>query len=153
MTTQAISSGTDHHEKHGTSAESDGLRFLVPVGRAFYAAIFLTAAPGHFSADTIGYAAHQGVPLAALAVPVSGVVALIGGLCVLFGWKTRIGAWLLVLFLVPVTLMMHAFWKVSDPMMAKMQAAMFMKNLSMLGGALLLAYFGGGPISIDARQR
>ncbi|PYO38913.1 MAG: DoxX family protein, partial [Gemmatimonadetes bacterium] len=63
----------------------------------------------------------------------------------------KIGAWLLVLFQVPVTLMMHNFWAVTDPMMRGIQIAMFMKNISMLGGALLIAYFGSGPLSLDAR--
>lgn len=48
--------------------------------------------------------------------------------------------------------MLHAFWKVTDPMMAQIQMGMFMKNVSMLGGALLIAYFGAGPLSLDARQ-
>jgi len=64
-----------------------------------------------------------------------------------------VGALLLVLFLVPVTFTMHNFWAVQDPMMALMQQAMFMKNLSMLGGALLIAYFGSGPASLDRRSR
>jgi uncharacterized membrane protein YphA (DoxX/SURF4 family) len=37
-------------------------------------------------------------------------------------------------------------------MMAQMQQGMFMKNLAMLGGLLLVAYFGAGPLSLDARQ-
>jgi putative oxidoreductase len=57
-----------------------------------------------------------------------------------------------VLFLVPVTLMMHRFWATTDPMMASIQQVMFMKNLSMLGGALLLTHFGAGPLSFDARR-
>jgi putative oxidoreductase len=72
---------------------------------------------------------------------------------VAIGYRARMGAWLIVLFLVPVTLTMHAFWAVHDPQMAQLQQAMFMKNLSMLGGALLVAYFGAGPLSIDARRR
>ena len=59
---------------------------------------------------------------------------------------------MLVAFLVPVTLSMHAFWAVKDPMMAQMQFAMFMKNLGLLGGALLVAHFGAGPYSLDARR-
>lgn len=153
MTTQSISSSAKPSDDHRMPLEMDAPQFLVPVGRTLFAAIFVLAAPGHFSAQTIAYAAHQGVPLANLAVPLSGLVAGIGGLLVLLGWKARFGAWLLVLFLVPVTLMMHAFWKVADPMMAQMQMAMFMKNLSMLGGALLIAYFGPGPVSLDARHR
>ena len=59
---------------------------------------------------------------------------------------------MLVAFLVPVTLSMHAFWAAKDPMMAQMQFAMFMKNLGLLGGALLVAHLGAGPYSLDARR-
>jgi len=79
------------------------------------------------------------------------VVALAGGLSILLGYRAKLGAWLIALFLIPVTLMMHKFWAVTDPMMAQMQMAMFMKNLSMLGGALLITQFGSGPLSLDAR--
>jgi putative oxidoreductase len=106
----------------------------------------------HFSQQEIGYAAHAGVPMAGLLVPASGVLALVGGLSILFGYRAKVGAWLLVLFLVPVTLMMHNFWAVKDPMVAQMQMAMFMKNVSMLGGALLISQFGAGPLSLDARR-
>lgn len=106
--------------------------------------------PGQFSARTIGYAAHQGVPLPGVAVPLAGVLALLGGVSVLLGFHARIGASLLVLFLVPVTLMMHRFWAVADPGAAQIQQIMFMKNLSMLGAALLVTYFGAGPVSVDA---
>lgn len=131
----------------------DFTQYLVPLGRFLFVAIFLLAAFGHFSAPTIAYAASQGVPLANVLVPLAGVLALVGGLSVLFGVRARIGALLLVLFLVPVTLMMHRFWAVPDPMMARMQQAMFMKNVSMLGGALLIMYFGAGPFSLDSRTR
>jgi putative oxidoreductase len=127
--------------------------YVVPAGRALFSAIFLVAALGHFSAPTIAYAASHGVPLASIAVPLSGVMALVGGLSVLLGYKAKIGAWLLVLFLVPVTLMMHNFWAVTDPAMAQVQQVMFLKNLSMLGGALLIAHFGAGPLSLDSRRR
>ena len=85
-----------------------------------------------------------------IAVPLSGVVALLGGLSVLLGFRTRYGAALIALFLVPVTLTMHAFWNVSDPPMHQMQQISFMKNLSILGGALTLLCAGGGPFSLDA---
>jgi putative oxidoreductase len=57
-----------------------------------------------------------------------------------------------VLFLIPVTLMLHKFWTVQDPMMAQIQMILFMKNVSMLGGALLISQFGAGPFSLDARR-
>jgi putative oxidoreductase len=106
----------------------------------------------HFSQAEIGYAAQAGVPTAKLLVPASGILALVGGLSILLGYKAKIGAWLLVLFLVPVTLLMHNFWAVKDPMMAQMQMAMFLKNVTMLGGALLISQFGAGRLSVDAKR-
>jgi putative oxidoreductase len=125
---------------------------VVVLGRFFFALIFLMAAPNHFSAKTIAFSASQGVPLASIAVPLSGVVAIAGGLSILLGYRAKLGAWLLVLFLIPVTLMLHKFWTVQDPMMAQMQMILFMKNVAMLGGALLISQFGAGPFSLDARR-
>lgn len=125
---------------------------VVVLGRFLFAAIFLMSGLNHFSKQTIGYAAAQGVPLASLAVPFSGVLALLGGLSILLGYRAKLGAWLIVVFLVPVTLMMHKFWGIADPTMAQMQMIMFMKNVSMLGGALLISQLGAGPLSLDSRQ-
>jgi putative oxidoreductase len=72
-------------------------------------------------------------------VPISGLMAIIGGLSVAFGYQARWGAWLLVLFLVPVTLSMHNFWAEKDPIMFQIQFAMFMKNVSLLGAALFIS--------------
>ena len=106
-------------------------------GRLFFSFIFIFAALGHFTRQEIGYAAAQGVPWLPSSCLLSGLLALAGGLSILLGYHARIGAWLIVLFLVAVTPMMHNFWAVKDPMMAQMQMVMFLKNLSMLGGALL----------------
>ena len=125
--------------------------YLVLLGRVLFAAIFLAAAPRHFTAEGAAHAADLGVPLAAIAVPLAGLMAIGGGLSVLLGCQARAGAWLLVAFLVPVTLMMHAFWRLDDPVAVHIQQAMFMKNLSMIGAAWLIAYFGAGPLSLDAR--
>jgi len=125
---------------------------LVPLGRAFFAAIFLMAPRVHFDPATIAYARSAGVPFAEFLVPASGVLAFLGGLSVLLGWRARVGAAMLVAFLVPITLSMHAFWAVKDPMMAQIQFVMFMKNLGLLGGALLVAHLGAGPYSVDTRR-
>ena len=125
---------------------------LVLLGRLFFAAIFVTSGFGHFFKQTISYAAAQGVPLASLTVPVSGLMAVAGGLSIMLGYRAKLGAWLLVAFLVPVTFMMHKFWAVTDPMMAQMQMSMFMKNVSMIGTALIISQFGAGPLSLDARR-
>jgi len=133
-------------------ATSFGQGAVVGLGRLLFAVIFVMAGANHFNKQTIGYAASQGVPLASIAVPLSGVLAIVGGLSILLGYRAKLGAWLIVLFLIPVTLMMHKFWTVSDPMMAQIQMVMFMKNVSMLGGALLISHFGAGPFSLDARR-
>lgn len=133
-------------------ATSLGQSAVVVLGRLLFALIFVAAGANHFNKQTIGYAASQGVPLASIAVPLSGVLAILGGLSILLGYRARLGAWLIVLFLVPVTFMMHKFWTVQDPMMAQIQMVMFMKNVSMLGGALLVSQFGAGPFSVDARR-
>jgi putative oxidoreductase len=126
---------------------------VVLLGRVLFGLIFVMSGASHFASQTVAYAASQGVPLASIAVPLSGVIALAGGLSILLGYKAKIGAWLLVLFLAVVTPMMHNFWAVTDPMMHQIQMAMFMKNLSMLGGALLITQFGAGPWSLDARRK
>ena len=140
----AISSSTD------TRSISQGA--VVVLGRFFFALIFLIAAPNHFTRPTIAFSASQGVPMASIAVPLSGVLAIAGGLSILLGYRAKLGAWLIVLFLIPVTLMLHKFWTVQDPMMAQIQMILFMKNVSMLGGALLISQFGAGPFSLDARR-
>ena len=60
---------------------------------------------------------------------------------------------LVILFLVPVTFMMHQFWTATDPMIAADQMAHFIKNVSLIGSALFIFYFGSGPFSLDARSR
>jgi putative oxidoreductase len=126
------------------------MHYLVPLGRLLFAAIFILAAPHHFTSADMGYAAAKGVPMANVLVPLSGVIALLGGLSILLGFQAKIGAWLIVLFLVPVTLMMHNFWADKDAATAMMDQIMFLKNSSMLGGAIMIAYFGSGPCSLDS---
>jgi len=126
--------------------------FITLAGRILFSAIFIMSGVFHFSQQDIGYAAQSGVPMAGFLVPASGVLAMAGGLSILLGYRAKIGAWLVVLFLIPVTLTMHNFWAVKDPMMAQMQMAMFVKNVSMLGGALLISQFGAGGLSLDARR-
>lgn len=129
------------------------MKYTVLVGRILFSLIFVMAGFSNFSKQAIEHAAAQGIPLAAIAVPLSGVIALLGGLSIALGYKARWGAWLLVLFLVPATVMMHNFWAVQDSTLAQMHQVMFMKNLSMLGAALLISYFGAGPLSVDGRRK
>jgi len=127
------------------------MKYFVLLGRILYTAIFLISAPNHFFSGTIAYAAANGVPMPFILVPLSGIIAFAGALSILIGYKAKYGALLIVLFLVPVTLTMHNFWAVNDPSMAMIQQIMFLKNMSMLGTALVIAHFGSGPLSMDNR--
>ncbi len=69
----------------------------------------------------------------------------------LLGFKARVGAVLLIIFLIPATLIFHNFWAF-EGMERQMQMIMFMKNLAILGGLLLVLGLGPGPISVDQRQ-
>lgn len=152
MASGSISVSSRTFSQEQAAGQSIATRGMVIVGRLLFSLIFLMTALGHFSAQMIAYAAAQGVPAAGLLVPASGVVAILGGLSILLGYKAKLGAWLLVLFLVPVTLMMHNFWVVQDPMGHQMQQVMFFKNLSMLGAALLITQLGSGPASLDRQK-
>lgn len=102
----AAGSTTVSH-KTGTRSRPKGA--IVLLGRLFYALIFLMAASSLFTKQGIAYATSQGVPLASIGIPLMGVISLLGGLSILLGYRAKIGAWLIVLFLVLVTPMMHKF--------------------------------------------
>lgn len=125
----------------------------VPIGRVLFSLIFLIAGMNHFTSGSVSYAVSSGIPMADILVPISGLMAIIGGASVLLGFHARVGAILLLLFLVPVTVLMHDFWNVSDPMEAQMQMTNFLKNVALIGGAILIAFYGAGPISLDHRHK
>jgi len=125
------------------------MRAIVPVGRALFALIFITSVFGHFSRGTIDQASAHGVPFATVLVPAAGMLALVAGILIVLGYRARFGGFLALLFLVPVTLVMHRFWGVADPQVAQLQRVMFMKNAAIAGGALLIMYWGSGPYSLD----
>lgn len=140
-----------HHFQGHVESRADS--YLVPAGRVLFALIFLQSVPMHFSEAGMQYAAAHGVPAAALLVPLSGVMAFVGGLSVALGYYARVGALLLALFLLPVTLVMHPFWAIPDPEAARMQYVSFLKNVALFGATLFIAHFGAGPISLDQRAR
>jgi uncharacterized membrane protein YphA (DoxX/SURF4 family) len=80
----------------------------------------------------------KGVPLPSVAIAITGVLLLLGGLSILLGLYPLVGSVLLVVFLLPVSLMMHNFWKVQDPQMKAAEKVNFIKNMALLGGVLML---------------
>ena len=129
------------------------MKITALVGRLLFSLIFLPSGLGLFTSVEIGYTASQGVPLAGVLVPLSGVMSVVGGLSILVGYKTRIGAAMLVVFLVPVTIVFHHFWTATDPGARQMGMIDFLKNVSILGGALIILVHGAGPYSLDSREK
>ena len=129
------------------------MKYVVLTGRFLYSLIFLLTIVHHFSPGAISIVASAGVPAANYLVPISGILAVLGAFSIMVGYKAKIGAWLIVIFLVPVTFIMHPFWREADLFQAEMQLAMFAKNISLLGAALIICYFGAGPMSFDEEKR
>lgn len=136
-----------------TTKKAHRTLLAVPLGRVFLSLIFIVSGLNHFSSGSISYADSQGIPAADILVPVSGLLALIGGLSVLTGLHARVGAVLLMLFMIPVTFLMHDFWNVADPQEAQTQMIHFLKNISILGGIVLVGFYGAGPWSLDQKER
>jgi putative oxidoreductase len=74
-------------------------------------------------------------------------VLLLGGLLVLFGYRARLGAILLLLYWLPVTFIVHSFWNDPEPE-RRLQAILFSKNLAIIGGLLMIWANGTGAYSV-----
>ncbi len=125
---------------------------IAPVSRIVHSLMFIASGLNHFSSGGVAYAAQAGIPLADILVPVSGLIIIIGGISVLMGFHTRVGATLLLLFLVPTTILMHDFWSIQDPLLVQSQLVHFLKNLALMAGALLFIRYGAGPVSLDEHK-
>jgi putative oxidoreductase len=91
--------------------------------------------------------AASGLPWPTLLHLVTVLVQLGGGLSLSLGIEARLGALLLLLFLIPVTVMYHPFWKRSGAELVA-EADHFLSNFAIVGGLLAIVALGGGPISL-----
>jgi putative oxidoreductase len=125
------------------------------VGRVLLCTIFFMAAVGNkipnFQAIA-GYMAKEGVPAPQIMLAGAIVFLIAGSLSVILGYKARIGAALLLVFLVLATYYFHDFWTLSDPQAQQEQTIQFMKNLGLMGAMLLVIANGTGPMSLDERS-
>lgn len=120
--------------------------FAAPVARILLSLMFVTSGFSKISgyAATQGYMEAMGVPGALLPLVIA--VELLGGLAVILGWQTRIAAFLLAGFSLLSALLFHANF--GD----QMQMIMFMKNISIAGGFLMIVSLGGGAFALDNRS-
>ena len=72
---------------------------------------------------------------------------VVGGLLVLFGYRSSLGAFMLMIYWIPLTFIVHSYWN-DPPDAQRLQAILFMKNLAILGGLLMVIVNGSGRFSI-----
>lgn len=116
---------------------------IVLIGRVLFAWLFLQSAFGHFAhtEQLAEYAGSRGVPVPRAAVIASGILAAPGALMVLLGVWADLGSLLLFVFLVLVAVLMHAFWKETDPQTKNAETIQFNKDIALAGAALMLFAF------------
>jgi uncharacterized membrane protein YphA (DoxX/SURF4 family) len=115
------------------------------LGRLMFTLIFFLSGVTHFT-DMANYVSlmHESLPFREFWVLISGVVELVGAALILFNWKPRLGAWLIVLFLVPVTITVHGYEMINaeEAGARAMQLSFFLKGVTMTGAALLFTQLG-----------
>lgn len=127
---------------------------LALVGRFLLALMFVLAGFSKISGfdGTVGYIASVGLPLASLVAVGTIALELLAGLALIVGWQTRWAALALALFTLVANALFHNFWAMPVEQQM-MQQLMFMKNLSVAGGLLVLAACGAGAYSLDAHRQ
>ncbi|HEY0908500.1 MAG TPA: DoxX family membrane protein [Candidatus Paceibacterota bacterium] len=115
-----------------------GISFIV--GHVIVGLYFLINAYSHLfkSSDMVGYAASKKVPSPRLAIIVSGLLLLVAGLSFVSGMYMFYGIIAALVFMIPVTIMMHNFWAETDPMAKMNQRISFLKNVAIIGFLLML---------------
>ncbi|PIG94268.1 DoxX family protein [Gloeocapsopsis sp. IPPAS B-1203] len=126
------------------------MNYIPLAARIFLSVIFLRSGFNKIFdfASTQGFMASAGIPAGLTGILLVGsiILELLGALSVILGYKARWGAIALIVFLVPTTLLFHTNFA------EDMQITQFLKNLGLIGGLLMVVYFGSGPIGVDGRK-
>jgi putative oxidoreductase len=127
---------------------------LALAGRILLSLMFVMAGFSKIAgfAGTVGYMQSKGMPAAEVLAVLTILLEIGGGLALMFGFMTRWAALALAGFTAIASLIFHNFWAVPEAQQM-VQNLMFMKNLSVVGGLLVLAAVGPGGWSLDARRR
>ncbi|HSE56655.1 MAG TPA: DoxX family protein [Candidatus Paceibacterota bacterium] len=121
------------------------MEYLFLLSRILFGGYFLWNGYKHFkhTANLAGYAASKKVPSPQLMVRLSGALLLIGGVGIVLGAAVGLAVSALVAFLIPVTFMMHDYWKETDPVQRAHQQIAFAKNIALLGAAFAYLFIPG----------
>jgi putative oxidoreductase len=124
--------------------------FVPLIGRVLLVLLFLVHGIMKLNnvAGTAGYMAKVGLPAADLMAYVAIVVEIGAALFLMLGWQTRKVAWLLILYIVVASFLGHRFWELEGAARS-VQLQLFLKNIGVIGGLMILASYGPGRYSID----
>lgn len=113
---------------------------LLVIARVLFSLLFISSGLSHLTKVEAmsGYAQFKKVPAPKLAVIVTGLMLILGGLYVALGVYADLGALLLAVFLLLTAFMMHNFWTITDPQAKQGETINFFKNLSLAGAALII---------------
>ncbi len=142
---------------HSASARAYDVNAALPwvplLGRILLSFIFLWSVFGDLGNWTgrTAYMASKGMPLPALFLAGAVVLKLVGGIFLILGYRARLGALMLLVFLVPTTLIFHAFWSAPQAQYVS-QLINFQKNLGIMGGLLMVIALGPGRWSLSGRS-
>lgn len=122
------------------------------VARILLAAMFVMGGIGKITgyAGAAAYMASKGLPFIPVLLPATILVELGAGVLLVLGLRARIAALLLAAFTIAASVIFHDFWNLAGAARGAQQV-LFMKNLAVLGGLLLLARHGPGRFSLDRR--
>ncbi len=116
--------------------------YILLLSRLILGFYFIFNAFNHFRNlnSLAGWVQSKNLPAPKLLVILSGFFLLVGGVTILLGIYVEIGVLSLTLFFLPVTFLMHDFWRETDPQMKMMQMINFMKNLALWAAILTLLF-------------
>ena len=114
--------------------------YLFYLGRLLYGGYFFYSGINHFRyLDMMSqYAASKKVPMPKVAVALSGLLITLGGLWILTGYLVQVGIAEISIFLLLVSFKMHDYWNETDSNMQMSSRVNFMKNMALLGAALMM---------------
>ena len=119
-------------------------------GRILLGLIFVIAGIHKLSGfeGTVGYMQAHSVPLAQILAVAATIIELGGGVMLIVGWKARIGAAALFLYVLILSPIFHAFWAVPAEQQ-QLQMYIFLKNLAIMGGMLYVMAYGPGQMAAE----
>jgi putative oxidoreductase len=124
------------------------MEYIALAARICICLIFFKAGISHITgfSGLVETLRSQGLPLAIVLAAGTVFFQLLGSVSLLLGYKTNIGAILLIIFLIPATLLFH------NPLADPSQINDFLKNIGLIGGLLMVIYAGAGALSVNGQK-